>query len=238
MAGKLGYDSAIKKQGVIVTMSTEAVTHEACNLYSNSLSSKARTTSISAQTISIDLLTAQNIKLIYFQGCNITSGDTLYTIQAGTTPAATNYGPVALPKQSKAWVDIDQTYRYWIITATKASGSYIEWGKFDLLLNNYTFVVNYKCDRSVGKEENYSFELGPTGGMVNIPLYQLESIDWEFVNVAAAQKNTFKEAANYDEVIVYDDSKNEAFCGSLRISRPRINRVENFDLDFTFREKD
>lgn len=235
--GKIAYDTALNRAGVSITMSSEAQSYEVESLYDETLATKARTTGITAEEINFDLGAAYNIKAIYYQGCNIVSGDTLYTIQAGTTAAATDYGPLALTKAAKALIPIDQTYRYWKVKATKASGSYIEWEKFDLLLQYYVFDENFNQKRKCGLDEKYIESVDDYGNTINYNTSQLQAIDWEFQHISKEQRDEFKTAATFSEVITFDPGEQEAYCGRLRISRPEIDFVERYDLNFTFREK-
>jgi len=100
MDNKLAYGKTVADS--TITASSTKQSYETRYLYDLSQKNIWSTQdSVISGTILIDHGAAKNIKLVFIDGTNIVSGDTTFTIQAGTTAAATNYGPIALPKDTK-----------------------------------------------------------------------------------------------------------------------------------------
>jgi hypothetical protein len=236
MAGKIAYNPILPDS--TVTMSSEAVTYGKERLFDNSPQNKARTTGISSESILVNYGSAVNIKAVYFENSNIVSGDTTCTIQAGATSAATDYGPTAMTKAAKSFLEIDQTYQYWKHIATKASGTYIEWGKFELFQEYDEFTKNYQYERSTGKRNVFRERTGPTGVIVNEFLYSAKVFTWTFLDVAQAQVDLFYDTyGTLNSCLIYDDYENTHYYGIIKLSIPRGNRTGKYDFTLNFTEK-
>jgi hypothetical protein len=234
---KLAYGKTVVDS--TITVSTEKPSYE--KKYLHDLSQKnfwsTLDTYITSQTILINHGTAKNIKLVFFDNTNIVSGDTLFTIQAGTTAAATDYGPTPLPKDTKSWLEIDQTYQYFLVTITKASGTNIEVGRFELFQNIYTFPKNYQIDRSSGPIEVFSDKIGRRGQVSRKFLYQTERRVWQFLNITKTQVDTMKKTIGKEtEVCLYDGEELEYYYGIMNLTLPTVDRCEKRDMQLSFTE--
>jgi len=234
---KLAYGKTVAD--ATLTASSTKASYEVRHIYDLSQGNKWSTADgdITAETILIDHGAAKNIQLVFIDGTNIVSRDTLFTIQAGTTAAATNYGPVALPKDTKSWLEINQTYRYFLVTITKASGTNIEIGRVELFQNIYTFDKNYQIDRSSGTIEVFEDKAGRRGQISRKFLYQTERRIWNFLNVTKTQIDLMKKTIGVEtEVALYDDEEEEYYYGIMDLTLPTVNRCEKRDFQLSFTE--
>lgn len=236
MDNKLAYGKTVA--GSTITASSTKQSYETRYLYDLSQKNIWSTQdSVISGTILIDHGTAKNIKLVFIDNTNIVSGDTTFTIQAGTTAAATDYGPTALPKDTKSWLELDQTYRYFLITITKASGTNIEIGRLELFQNLYTFPKNYQIDRSSGQVENFSDKIGRRGQISRKFLYQTEQRIWSFLNVTKTQVDLMKKTIGIEtEVSLYDGEETEYYYGIMNLTLPTVDRCEKRDFQMNFTE--
>lgn len=238
MAAKVGYTFLMGLSTTTITMSSEADTYEKKYLYDISTKHKARTTGIATESILIDLGAATQVQVCFIDGSNIVSGDTTFTLSAGTTTACSDYGPTALTKDTKSYLELDQTWRYWKIIATKASGSYIEFGRVELCTDLYTCVKNYQARRTTGSLSEFEDVLGREGQETSTFKYRAAIRNWRFLNISEAQRTTFEQTlGELEKCILYDDQDDVAYYGKIRgVATMEGSRTGLYNADLNFKE--
>jgi hypothetical protein len=236
MTAEISYNGTVAD--ATLTASSKADSYEKEFVYDDSQANKWRTTSITTESLLIDHGAAKTIKTVFIDGSNIESGDTTFTIQAGTTVAATDWGPTALTKDTKSYLELNQTYRYFLMKVTKASGSYTEFGKFELYQDRDAFTKNNQIDREMGSEKVFEIRRGRAGQIYRKFLYRANIRRWTFLNILQAQADLFDQTyGELEDCVLWDDQLQEAFYGIIDISTLTTNRCENYNCTLSFREK-
>lgn len=233
---KIGYNLLLPLPTAIVTASSQASTFPVKLVYDGDQLSAWRSTGITSEWILIDHGSPKTVKVIYIKS-NVVAGDTTFTFKAGTTSACTDYS-IALDKANKSYKEINQTYRYNKIEITKASGTYVEVGEVVLCQDLYECVKNYQVSFTTGQIAVFDVTTGMAGSLQASFRYAAAARGYEFLDIAAAQKDMFDEMLRVlEEHVIYDDMKSEPYYGRLTFGQPVNTFTTHYNMTVQFTEK-
>jgi hypothetical protein len=205
-------------------------------IHSKTTLTKWRTTGIAGESVLFEFATATNIKAVIYNGTNIDSGDTIFSIQAGTTAAVSDESQ-NLTKADKGIGVLDWTYKFFKINITKASGTYIEFGKIGMMGSEYEFVRNYKWGYGVGFDVVWDQAEGFFGQDDRELRFTGKRFNLQFGQMKTIQKELFDETIRNEPYIYYFDNDNSViWYGKGDWSEPRHNRGDNWSIALNFKE--
>lgn len=238
MPDKIYYSDLL--QDATLTVLSETTTYEKEYAVDDSPGNVWRTTGITSETFLMDLGSAILPASFIWIASNIVSGDTTFTLSAGTT-TATSDKTVNMTKLEKGVYEILSTdgwiaYRYWKITVTKASGTYVEFGKIALLGEKETDIC-YEWDYTSGRMEVFTVNPGSYGQESRELKFNKKTINVSFPALTVAQKELLDETIRLEPYIYYYDSdKSEIWYGKAEFSTPVHFRALYWKMNLAFTE--
>jgi hypothetical protein len=215
MPDKLYYDD--QYLDATITASSELSGYGKKYAFDTSPSTKWRTTGITTESMLFDFGTAVLPLAFGWIGSNIVSGDTTYTIGQGTTSAATD-NVESMTKSAKGRHEINASWtarRYWKIIITKASGTYVEFGKMALLFAEFEYTKCHSWDYGTGHKSVFSRNSNIKYGQISKEFLQRSKIfNFNFVFIEEAQAILFDEVIRDEPFIFYYyEDKSEVYYG-------------------------
>jgi hypothetical protein len=241
MADTIYYnDKADYTSDVVLTASSEATSYNVGYVQDVYQKTLWRTTGINTESILFDFGSATKIKAVGWMNSNVVSGDTSFVIKAGTTIACTDKS-LNLTKKSNGVGKLDGdtgwNYRYFKIIVTKASESYIEFGKISLLADFYEFEKCQKWDYTTGHQSFFYTNVGEFGQIIRKYKYSNKIFDFIFEWVQHTQAEKFDEEIRKNPYIwIYSTDYANVYYGVQEMGVLKKVRDNYYSINLNFKE--
>ena len=241
---KIYYNDLIAKNNddnlTSIATTTEATGYDIEYVQDYSPSTKYRSTGITSQSILVIFSTPQTIKAVAWAGANVENGDTTFKIEAGSNSATTDEN-LNLTKASKGVAELDGStgwnYKFFKITVTKASSSYVEFGKISLLADFYEFSRCYNWNYSTGYFTEFSNNVGAYGQIFKKKKYSKKIFNFQFEWIEQSQAEKFDEdIRDYAYIWLYSEDYSEVFFGVADFGTLMAVRNGYYSITLDFQE--